>query len=255
MVSVAGGGSGEGRSYEDEGLTEQWLFRYETSCEGFWTGDYVRMPGAAGYSVNRAFVGSSNAFYFRTIPDNRRMETVGFIIGAIFMVVMTIGGIALIWAIIRFSLLGRLKGTRRDRSLADQDPAGMSSVFGISISPSVAARYRMLDDPYAPRVFNGEPGGGAVIAVSQLIPMNPVAVREWRKITGVPGIPIALDYAKGVLYIEDRGQNKQAGGKILYFSPGRKAVEVADGLEEFLIGLREADETDEGVDLVSNRSL
>ncbi len=177
--------------------------------------------------------------------DNRRMETVGFIIGVILMVVMTIGGIALLWVIFRVSLLGRLKGARRDRSLADQDPAGMSSVFGISISTSVAERYRTLDDPYAPRVFNGEPGAGMGIAVSQLIPLNPVAVHEWRKITGVPGIPIALDDAKGVLYIQERGQKEQTGGKILYFSPGKKDVAVADSLEQFLIGLREVDELDE----------
>lgn len=174
------------------------------------------------------------------------METVGFIIGLILMVVMTIGGIGVLWVIVRFSLLGRLKVAARDRSLADQDPAGMASVFGISISTTAAERYRTLDDPYVPRVFNGEPGVGGGIAVSQLIPLNPVAVHEWRKITGVLGIPIAIDDAKGVLYIQDRGQKEQADGRILHFSPGKKDVEVADSLEQFLIGLRERVEPDEG---------
>jgi len=61
-------------------------------------------------------------------------------------------------------------------------------------------------------------------------------VDEWMEVTGVPGIPIAIDDSKGTYYLPFGPLRRGDSAPILLRAPGpsRTDIEVAPSLEDFL---------------------
>jgi hypothetical protein len=139
-------------------------------------------------------------------------DFVGYIAAALFVGAL----LGLLWAMVRFGVIGcaRTRGARE--RLRQPDAAGVSALCGVVLSPDVEALYRdsalvegsdlaLVDERATPPVR---------WPVEQFIPLTPRDVREWRTITGVPGVPIAIDSDKGCYYIASDGSVRLASPNV-----------------------------------------
>jgi hypothetical protein len=72
--------------------------------------------------------------------------------------------------------------------------------------------------------------------VAGFIPLTKVDVREWRQATGVPGLPLAIDGAKGTYYVPFEALKHGHSAPVLLREPGlaHKDTVVAPSVEDFV---------------------
>jgi hypothetical protein len=82
--------------------------------------------------------------------------------------------------------------------------------------------------------------------IAHFVPLTSRDVAEWLKVTGVPGIPIALDGDKGTYYLPFEALRQSGSPPVLFRAPGlgRQDTEVAPSLEDF-IGFQRVEAPDE----------
>jgi hypothetical protein len=146
------------------------------------------------------------------------VQAIGYVVALLF-----IGGmLALLWSIVRFSLISRVKtGNAQDR-LRHPDPAGVEKECGIDVPAELADLYTTA--PFVERfefeLVDGHRQPPRVWPIGQFIPLSPIDAREWRVITRAPGVPLATDLDKGVYFLNANGQVWLDSPNI----PGRRAL-------------------------------
>lgn len=108
---------------------------------------------------------------------------------------MAAGAVAMIAIIIRFSYGSKRAAKEEQQRLRVPRP----EEFAISHAHEVANFYRtsaFIDDDLALRAPDGK-----IWEIQNFIPFTKRDASEWQKITGVAGIPIALDYTRGVYFL------------------------------------------------------
>jgi hypothetical protein len=109
-----------------------------------------------------------------------------------------------LWGILRWSIISGLRTRGSAGRLRQPDAEGVARLCGIPVPANLVDFYRrdsrVTGDGLTLRAQDGrewEIGG-----------FNPLAVQdvsEWRKVSRVPGIPIATDILKGVYYVSSDG--------------------------------------------------
>jgi hypothetical protein len=146
-----------------------------------------------------------------------------------------------LWAIIRFGVVS----ARRTRGAAERlrrpDAGGVERVCGFGLPPALAAFYRESDlverGEFA--FIDGAVSPPARWFVGGFIPLAAQDVREWRVISGVPGVPIADDGDKGIYYVARNGAVRLASPNV----PGRDILVTASAADFFRLPV-EQDRTD-----------
>ena len=130
-------------------------------------------------------------------------------------------------AMIRFSLVSTLTMRRERKSLRRPKPDGVEEECGFSPPPALVDRLKSI--PYIENfefsLIDRRSSPPTPWFIGSFIPLTRPAVREWRRIAKVPGIPIAkgLD---GVYYVAKNGT-------VRIKTTNEKDVEVAPNSEVF----------------------
>lgn len=113
----------------------------------------------------------------------------------------------LLWAIVRFGFVSARRTRGAAGRLRDPDPAAVERVVGFAPPPALAAFYRESDLAARTEVtlVDGAASPPARWFVGAFIPLAAPDVREWRAVSGVPGVPVATDGDKGTYYVAADG--------------------------------------------------
>ena len=138
--------------------------------------------------------------------------------------------VAVLWAILRFSVLSPRRLRNAQLRLRFPKVAELSRWSGIAIPPALEAAYRTdsrieksefaLVDPCVVPPKRWE--------IGHFIPLSVSDAMEWQKISGATGVPIATDLGKGVYILRSSGSIVLVGG-----SSGAEAI-VAGSVAQFL---------------------
>lgn len=150
--------------------------------------------------------------------------------GVVLALGLVLGLLVLLGAIVRFSVISTHRTRRAKDRMRTTDSVGVARVVGFdpppamirffAESPAVLAQDLVLVDE--------APTSRATWEIAHFIPMTQDDVREWRAITGVDGLPFAVDPGKGTYYVFRDGTVRLA-------SPDRPEGEIvlAPSFEEF----------------------
>jgi hypothetical protein len=148
------------------------------------------------------------------------MGTEAFI-GYATAIAVIVVGLLLLGAIIRFSIISGLRTKSAPMRLRNPNLSGVEQVCGFSLPSDLASffeemafiertEFELVDDSKTPpRVW----------PIGSFIPLTPRDVRESRKVSGVPGVPIAGDLDKGTYFVVETGA-------VRYRSPDMRPGEV-----------------------------
>jgi hypothetical protein len=114
--------------------------------------------------------------------------------------------------------------------------AEVAAKWNIQVPPSIELLFQnvMVEES---EFYLRPPGSDSSIAwyIEHFIPFTANDLSEWLKITGVPGLPIAVDGSKGVYYLPFDDLHLGKPPRVLFQSPGKKPPEqVALTIENFL---------------------
>jgi hypothetical protein len=152
------------------------------------------------------------------------------------------GALLVLGAILRFSVLSqwRLRGSRQ--LLRSPDLDSVQRICGFTIPLALDRMYREASfiDKSEFELVDTSASPPTAWTIGAFNALTPPAVREWRSISGVPGVPLADDLDKGVYFVS-------ASGSVMLASPnvdGGKVL-VAPSVEEFaMFEAREFPESD-----------
>src|SRR5687768_16872136 len=120
------------------------------------------------------------------------------------LVGLLVAGVALLlllllWAVVRFGLVSPRRTRGATGRLRAPDAAAVGRVCGFPLPPAVAAFYRESDlvERTEFTLVDAAASPPARWSVGGFVPLTAADVREWRVVSGVPGVPIANDGDKG----------------------------------------------------------
>ncbi len=164
------------------------------------------------------------------------MNTIGFMVGVALMAVFVAGGLLLLFAVFRFSFISSRRNKGSGERLYRPEVGSVVSSFQVTIGEEVGGKYvKSRGLHHGDLVYVRD---GRRLPVSRVIPLTVRDAREWAKITGVKGVPVALDDGKGVFYIPVDGQPGKTPGTVIHSNAGKESV-VAGSLGEFIDALKE----------------
>jgi len=125
------------------------------------------------------------------------------IFGQVLALGFVAGLLALLVAIVRFSIISGARARGAASRIRAPDVLAVEQVVGFA-PPVALASFYLCSELVARRdVVLTDSSSGALRrwSVSEFIPMTALDVREWRTIAGVDGLPLASDGDKGVYYV------------------------------------------------------
>lgn len=159
-------------------------------------------------------------------------------VGAAVSIALVAGLLALLYAIVRFSIISPAKTRGAANRLRSPQADGIGAIVGFAPSPALVGFYR--EAPFIESIefylVDRSKTPPAVWPIGAFSPLTPQDVRENRTVVPVDGIPIADDMDKGTYYVTNRGA-------VRLWSPDVPAndVEVAPTISSFL-GFERRDE-------------
>ena len=127
------------------------------------------------------------------------------IIAAIVAVVFIGTLLLVLGAIVRFSFVSARRTRNSSSRLRTPDVAGLGQVGGLQPPTDLDPFYREERFVEKTEFYLVDPGSRARWFIEAFLPVTPRDTKEWRKVSGVAGIPIAIDQDKGVYYIAADG--------------------------------------------------
>lgn len=120
---------------------------------------------------------------------------------------IVVGGISLLWVIIRFSIISNIKTKGARVRLRFPDPEGVAPVCGFRPSEELVEFYKTAEviDKQMFHFVDTRPSPPKGWFIGNFIPITPTDTEEWRKVSGVPGLPIAADWDAGTYYLSESG--------------------------------------------------
>ncbi len=152
-------------------------------------------------------------------------------------IAIVIGCFYLLWAIIRFSVIGPRRSRGWQKRLRKPQVSEIESKWDVHLPPALETLFQSsVVERF--EFYLAPPGTDRArwYYVSRFIPMTERDVSEWIATTKVPGIPIALDAGKGTYYLPYEPLRAGQETPVLLRAGGRKAkdTEVASSVEHFL---------------------
>jgi hypothetical protein len=136
-----------------------------------------------------------------------------------------IGGLLLtLFTIVRWSIVSPMRRRGSRARLRRPDANGVAQLCGISVPHDLVEFYR-TDPRVTAELLTLRAPDGHEWDFAAFNPLCVPDVSEWRKITRVPGFPIATDILKGVYYVS-------AEGAVMLASPEGTAI-VAPNVRTF----------------------
>lgn len=117
------------------------------------------------------------------------------------------GGLWLLYIMVRYSIVSPILTKNAHSRLRHPVPEGIPALCGVEPPPELIDFY--LTHPSVERfefsLVDTSSKPEKRWDIGQFIPMTPLDVGEWRKVTHCHGIPFALDLDKGVYVLEQSG--------------------------------------------------
>jgi hypothetical protein len=156
-------------------------------------------------------------------------------IGLVLAVVFVAGGIAVLLAIVWFSIISPRKRRGSHLRLHTPNPAEVAAKWNVKLPTA-------LEELYAGTLVDGAevclaaPGADRSWHFYEFIPLTVADISEALKISRVPGLPIALDGDKGTYYLPFERLKEGQTAPVLLRLPGgkREDVQVSSSVEQFL---------------------
>jgi hypothetical protein len=146
---------------------------------------------------------------------------------------ITVGCLALLWAIVRFSIISPMRTRGADRRLRKPQPQEVEAKWKVNLPSSLVPLFR--EHPIVEKSeFYLAPDASdrdRLLYVYSFIPLTVLDVSEAKKSSGVPGIPIAFE-DKGTYYLPDSALRGE-GPVPVVLRQYRKDTQVAASVDEF----------------------
>jgi hypothetical protein len=118
-----------------------------------------------------------------------------------------LGLLYFLWIIIRFAFISDIKTKGAKQRLRIPDPDGVASICGFRPTRELVEFFQSADvieclEFHLVDTRTTPPKGWFI---GSFIPISPIDATEWRKITHLPGLPIADDCDGGVYYLANSG--------------------------------------------------
>jgi hypothetical protein len=157
-------------------------------------------------------------------------------IGWIGSFVLVGGGLLLLRAILRFSIISPRRTRGWKNRLHQPNLPEVESTWKVQLPRSLESLFQSniveLSEVY---LSPAGIGGSARWYVARFIPFTSRDLAEWIKITSVPGFPLAIDGDEGVYYLSFDDLRDSQPPAVLFRAPGMKqATEVARTIEDFM---------------------
>ena len=115
--------------------------------------------------------------------------------------------LGVLWAIVRFASVSprRLRSSRA--FLREPDVSAVEALCGFTLQPEVVTFYRT--SPFLEHLdfalIDRSTTPSTIWRIGEFTALTPSAVREWRAVSGVQGVPIASDGEKGMYFLRADG--------------------------------------------------
>jgi hypothetical protein len=158
------------------------------------------------------------------------------LVGSIVAIVFCAGLLFLAGTIVWFGVKGARNRKGRQEALHQPEIAGIESKWQVKLPSSLEAYFQ---SPIVDRSeFYLAPPGSAQsewLYIEQFLPLTVRSLSRWIPITNVPGIPIALDGAKGTYYLPFAAL-REGTSLLMLRLPGSKREDrkIAHSFEEFV---------------------
>ena len=120
---------------------------------------------------------------------------------------IAVGCLYMLWMIVRYAIISDIKTRGARGRLRFPDPDGVAAVCGFRPSEDLVEFFKTseaIDEVEFDFVdMRSSPTQGWFIG--NFIPMTPTDTKEWRKASGVPGLPIADNCDGGIYYLAESG--------------------------------------------------
>jgi hypothetical protein len=159
------------------------------------------------------------------------------VIAGLVVLAICAGCALMLWAFLRFGIVSewRMRGWRGRLGRPRLDE--VEAEWQVRLPRALDPFYRSSGVVERGECYLGPPGAGRPLwYVAQFIPLTRRDVAEWMKVTGVPGIPLALDDSKGVYYLPFAALRCGEPPPVLLREPGPAGQdrEVAPSVEDFV---------------------
>lgn len=153
----------------------------------------------------------------------------------IFAILFLAGCVAVLAAIVRFSIISAFKRRGWKTRLHTPNISEVEAKWNVKLPAVVGALYASAMVESAETNF-AEPGRSREWHFHGFIPLTVRDLSEWLKITRVPGLPIARDGEAGTYYLPFAKLGEGSIVPVLLRTPNRKEkdTEVASSVEELM---------------------
>lgn len=108
-------------------------------------------------------------------------------------------------AVVRFSVVSPLRTRGAEARLRSPEPSAVAGLVGFPLPTLLVEFYRTSPLVVESGLMVGTDRAETTCTIARFIPMTARDVREWRVISGVDGLPFAVDDDKGTFYLAPDG--------------------------------------------------
>jgi hypothetical protein len=120
---------------------------------------------------------------------------------------IVVGCLCLLWIIIRFAIISDIKTKGARDRLRFPDPEGVAGICGFRPGEDLVEFFKtaevIIEQEF--HFIDTRPSPPKGWFIGSFIPISPTDTKEWRKVSGVPGLPIADNCDGGIYYLDESG--------------------------------------------------